>query len=37
MNPIPAPRMGQIGQKYHAPAVRPTASHTVSTITTIAR
>ena len=27
--PIPAPRIGQIGQKYQAPAVRPTASHTV--------
>ena len=34
---MPAPRMGQIGQKYQAPAVRPTASHTVSTMTTIAR
>ena len=27
---MPAPRIGQIGQKYQAPAVRPTASHTVS-------
>jgi hypothetical protein len=35
--PMPAPRIGQIGQKYQAPAVRPTASHTVSTMTTIAR
>ena len=26
---MPAPRIGQIGQKYQAPAVRPTASHTV--------
>jgi hypothetical protein len=29
--------MGQIGQKYQAPAVTPTASHTASTMTTIAR
>ncbi len=35
--PMPAPRIGQIGQKYQAPAVSPTASHTASTITTIAR
>ena len=35
--PMPAPRIGQIGQKYQAPAVSPTASHTVSTMTTIAR
>jgi hypothetical protein len=35
--PMPAPRIGQIGQKYQEPAVRPTASHTVSTMTTIAR
>jgi hypothetical protein len=35
--PMPAPRIGQIGQKYHAPAVRPTAIQTVSTMTTIAR
>ena len=37
MTPMPAPRIGQIGQKYQAPAVRPTASQTVSTMTTIAR
>lgn len=35
--PMPAPRIGQIGQKYQAPAVSPTANHTVSTMTTIAR
>jgi len=34
---MPAPRIGQIGQKYHEPVVSPTASHTVSTIATIAR
>ena len=37
MTPMPAPRIGQIGQKYQAPAVRPTASQTVSTMRTIAR
>ena len=36
-NPMPAPRIGQMGQKYHAPAYRPTASQTESTMTTIAR
>ena len=34
---MPAPRIGQTGQKYHAPAKSPTASHTASTTTTIVR
>ncbi len=35
--PMPQPRIGHTGQKYQAPAVRPTTSHTVNTMTTIAR
>ncbi len=35
--PIPAPRMGHIGQKYVASVVAATAAHTVSTMTVIAR
>ena len=33
---MPAPRIGQIGQKYQEPVPRPTASHTVNTMTTMA-
>ena len=35
--PMPAPRIGHTGQKYQEPPDRPTASHTVSTTTTISR
>ena len=32
---MPAPRIGQTGQKYQLPPERATASHTVSTTTTM--